>query len=150
MHSFEKTDSVNAEAVYSTIIEMLGSNQLEKMQSALADTTSLNTGKANGINNRLSVYFRERVGHDIHLLECQFHINEIMMNHVIKHVDGKPTAPNRMEADSVYNLIKQCNPTKSTSHNLSSTVWVTPRAMNCLKSSLSWFLDVQGKVTREQ
>ena len=131
MHSFEKTDSANADAVYSTIINMLDSNQLEKMLSVMADTTSLNTGKESGINNRLSVYFKQSVGHDIHLLECQFYINEILLNHVINHVDGKPTAPNRMEADSVYNLNKQCRPTKETSHNLSNTLYVTPRAMNC-------------------
>ena len=122
VHSLEKTDSVNAEAVYSIIIKMLGSNQLEKKQSVRADTTSLNIGKANGINNCLSVYFREKFGHDILLLESQFHINEIMVNHVIKHVDDKPTAPNCVEADSAYNLIKQCIPTRSTSYNLSSTV----------------------------
>ena len=42
----------------------------------MADTTAINTGKKSGVNKRLQDYIMENVGHDIHTLECLFHVNE--------------------------------------------------------------------------
>ena len=114
----------------------------------MADTTSLNPGKERGSNTSLSKYFKQEIGHAIHLLECQFHINEILLNHVIRNVHGKPTAPDRMSSDLAYNPIKQLKPSETTTTiSFSSTVSAASRAANSLKSSLSWILDTdaQGK-----
>ena len=53
----------------------------------MANTTSMNTGKNEGINSRLAEHMDSQ---GIHVLECQFHVNEILLNHFIKHIDGKP------------------------------------------------------------
>ena len=42
-----------------------------------ADTTSLDSGKKSGVSKRLVDLFNENLGHDIHVLECVFHANEI-------------------------------------------------------------------------
>ena len=54
-----------------------------------ADTTSLNSGKKSGVNKRLVDLFNDNVGHDIHALECMFHVNEIYFSHVISTIEGK-------------------------------------------------------------
>ena len=49
-------------------------------------TTAINTGKKSGVNKRLQDYIMENVGHDIHTLECLFHVNEIHFTHVVSLV----------------------------------------------------------------
>ena len=54
----------------------------------MADT-SLNSGKKSVVNKRLVDLFNENVGHDIHVLECMFHVNEIYFSHVTSTIEGK-------------------------------------------------------------
>ena len=81
--SFPKDMAVTAEAVFCTIKEEINSKYLKKVHSIMADTTALNTGKFSGVNQRLTEYFNEDIGHDIHTLECLFHVDEIYLTHVI-------------------------------------------------------------------
>ena len=130
--------------VFSAIVSSIGQTQLKKILSVMSDTTSINTGKDKGINTRLAAYFKQEVGHGIHVLECQFHINELLFNHVVKFVEGKPTAPDRMEQDSLYNMIKLFRPGDLTDMVHCGGISTTTRAVQCLKSALAWFSEVEG------
>ena len=137
LRTFEKSASVTAEAVYTTIIDSLGSEQLKSLRSVMADTTSMNTGKKKGINSRLVQHMNKQA---IHILECQFHVNEILLNHVIKHIDGKLVAPDRMHPDSVYNKIKLLPQQASiTETDLVRNIDVPMRSLRYLRSILEWF-----------
>ena len=144
LRSFEESESVTADVVFSAIINCFDVTHLKKVFSVMSDTTSLNTGKDKGINNRLTAYFKQEVGHGIHILECQFHINELLFNHVVKSVEGKPAAPDRMGQDSVYNMIKLFKPGRLTDVVNCSDLSTTLRAVQCLKSALTWYAEIEG------
>ena len=130
LRTFEKNASVTAETVYSTLIESLGSTQLKKMRSVIVDTSRMNTGKKKSINSRLAKYMDALDSQEIHVLECQLniHVNEILLNHVIKLIDGKSVAPDRMHPDSLYNKIKLLRNRALTSRTLGSYYGVISRS----------------------
>ena len=116
----------------------------------MADTTSINTGNKNGISNRLAIHLNEITGADIYILECQFHINEILMKNVVKYVDGKPVAPDRMQQDSVYNRISKIRP--QTVENVPCSqlrgINVTARTIGFAKSVVEWYSGVGGRLRK--
>jgi len=130
--------------VFSTVLSNVDEALLKKIYSVMADTTSMNTGKDRGINSRLAVYFDQKIGHGLHILECQFHVNEILLAHVVKYLEGKPTAPDRMEQDSVYNMIKSLKPGQASDLVHCNDLVTTSRAVMILKSALEWFSEVEG------
>ena len=72
----------------------------------MADTTSLYSGKKTVENKRLVYFLNENVGHDIHELECMFHVNEIYFSHVISTIEGKTKGPGAMQDGALLNCIK--------------------------------------------
>ena len=88
LRSIPKTISVTAEVIFNTITEQISNETFQNVHSVVTDTTALNTGKNFGINIRLEKYFITNIGHDIHTLECMFHLNEIYLTHVISMVEG--------------------------------------------------------------
>ena len=94
-------------AVDVMVTELFGEALLEKTWSVMADTTSLNTGNRSGINTRLQRHIQSNFGYGIHVLECLFHTTEILLSRVIKHVEGPYFSPDKMQADSAYNMIKK-------------------------------------------
>ena len=95
--------SVNSETVFHTIIVEVCGGMLGKIYSGMSDTCRMNTGKKTGINKRLRDYLDDNFEHDIHSLECMFHINEIYLSHVIDEVEGKSKGPNALEEGALSN-----------------------------------------------
>ena len=139
--SFPKPISVTAEVIFDTITEEISSKCLQNVYSIMADTTALNTGKKSGVNTRLEGYFNNTVGHDIHSLECLFHVNEIYLTHVISMVKGKKKGPDMMEGGALLNNISAIH--KPTIENLvpreQLNIPVTNIAAIHLKAKLEWF-----------
>ena len=63
-------------------------------------------GEKTGINKRLRDYLDDNFEHDIHSLQCMFHINEIYLSHVIDEVEGKSKGPNALKEGALLNKIK--------------------------------------------
>ena len=55
------------------------------------------------------IFFNENVGHDIHVLECMFHVNEIYFSHVILHIEERTKGPAAMQDGALRNCIKSIN-----------------------------------------
>ena len=98
--SFPNSISVTAKVIFDTITEEISIQCLQNVYSIMADTTAANTGKKSGVNTRLVQYFKETIGHDVHTLECLFHVNEIYLTHVISMVDVRKKGPGMMEDGS--------------------------------------------------
>ena len=94
---------VHSEAVFHTIIVEVCGGMLGKVYSVMSDTCRMNTGKKTGINKRLRDYLDGDFEHDIHFLECMFHINGIYLSHVIDEVEGKSEGPNALEEGALLN-----------------------------------------------
>ena len=47
------------------------------------------------------------VGHDIHTLECLFHVNEIYFGHVVAYVEGMKKGPRAMQAGAVLKFFSK-------------------------------------------
>ena len=120
--SIPKTISVTAGVIFNTITEEISNQCLQNVSSVMADTTALNTGKKSGVNTRLAEYFNT-IGHDIHTLECLFHVNEIYLTHVISMVEGKKKVAGLMEDGALLNNISAI--LKPTAENL-----VPPNQLN--------------------
>ena len=73
--SFPCGTSVTSEVLFNTITTEACEKLLAKVYSVMADTTAINTGKKSGVNKCLQDFIMENVGHDIHTLECLFHVN---------------------------------------------------------------------------
>ena len=98
--------SVNNEAVFHTIIDEVCGRMLGKIYSVMSDTCRMNTGKRTEINKRLRDYLDDNFEHDIHSLECMFHINQIYLSHVIDEVESKSNGPNASGEGALLNKIK--------------------------------------------
>ena len=101
--SYLSKTSVNSEAVFHIIIAELYGGMLGKIYSVTNDTCRMNTGKKTGINKRLRDYLDNIFEHDIHSLECMFHINEIYLSHVIDEDESKSKGPNALEEAALLN-----------------------------------------------
>ena len=109
-------------------------NQEHLVYPVTADTTSISSGNDTGIDTRQAAYFHQAVGYHIHVFECQFQENEILLSHEIKYIEGKPTAPNGISPESVYIFIKLFKPNKvgKMDGELHPNLPVTRRAVNSL------------------
>ena len=86
----------------------------------------------------------ENVGHDIHTLECLFHINEIYFTHVVSLVEGRKKGPGMMQEEALFNKIKSIPKPEPTTENVRenlSTVSITGIALLHLKSKVKWFAE---------
>ena len=101
--SYTSKTSVNSETVFHTIIVEVCGGMLGKIYSGMSDTCRMNTGKKTGINKRLRDYLDDNFKHDLHFLECMFHINEIYLSHVIDEVEDKSKGPNALEENALLN-----------------------------------------------
>ena len=54
---------------------------LQKVRVIVADTTNLNTGCIKGVFINLKKFFKEEFQTDIHTVECQIHITELLFRH---------------------------------------------------------------------
>ena len=73
----------------------------------MADTTSLNSGKKSGVNERIVDLFNENVGYDIlHVLECMVYVNEIYFSHVISTIEENTKGSEAMQDGALLNCIK--------------------------------------------
>ncbi|CAK8684380.1 unnamed protein product [Clavelina lepadiformis] len=104
--TFPKGTSVTGEILFSTIIDEVCGDTLNKVYSVMADTTAVNTGRVSGVNKRLADYFSLTIGHGIHTLECLFHVNEIYLSHVIRFIEGGKKGPRALEDGALLNIIK--------------------------------------------
>ena len=104
--SYLPETSVNSEAVFHTIVNETCGGILSKIYSVMSDTCRVNAGQKTGINKRLQDYIAENFKHDIHSLECMFHINEIYLSHVIDGVEGIIKGPNTLVEGALLNKIK--------------------------------------------
>ena len=103
--SFKESKSVTADEVFSTAVNSINQEPLKKVHSVMADT-SINTGDDKRIHSGLAGHFNQVSGHQIHVPECQFYVNEILLSHAIKYTEVKPTAPDRMSPELVYYFVK--------------------------------------------
>ena len=101
--SYLSKTSVNSEAVFHAIIVEVCGGMLGETYSVMSDTCRMNTGKKTGINKRLRDYLDDNFEHDIHSLECMFHINEIHLSQVIDAVEGKSKGPNALKKCALLN-----------------------------------------------
>ena len=141
--SFPNSISVTAKVIFDTITEEISIQCLQNVYSIMADTTAVNTGKKSGVNTRLVQYFKETIGHDVHTLECLFHVNEIYLTHVISMVDGRKKGPGMMEDGSLLNNISaiQKPDIQDLVPRTQLNVQVTNIAAVHLKAKLEWFSD---------
>ena len=109
MKSFPAGVSVIAQTVFNAIVNEVCGPYINNVFSIMADTTSLNCGKKSGVNKRLVDLFNKNVGHDIHVLECMFHVNEIYFSHVISTIEGTTKGPGAMQDGALLNSIKSIN-----------------------------------------
>ena len=110
----------------------------------MADTTAINTGKKPGVNKRLQVCIMKNVGHDIHTLECLFHVNEIYFTHVVSLVERRKKNLGMMQEGVLFNKIKnipKSEPTTDIVRENLSKVSITGIALLHLKSEVEWFAE---------
>lgn len=126
------------------IDETFEEEEQRKMESVLSDTTGSCTGPVRGCNSRLQRYLKRKFNKDIHAFECQFHINEILLKHVIDYVEGETTGPGRRAASTAYNLIPDIG--KPVAANLMSEgqvsnlqLPVTRKALLAIQSKIIWY-----------
>ena len=93
----------------------------------MSDTTAVNTGPRKGINTRLQAYFNKQIGRDIHSFECLLHVNELYLSHFLKFFEGDSKTPNKMEKDSLYNVIEQLEPMELTSDTIKPQKVITKK-----------------------
>ena len=104
--SFPSGTSVTSEVLFNTISTEACEKLLAKVYAVMADTTAINTGKRSGVNKRLQDYIMENVEHDIHTLECLFHVNEIYFPHVVSLVEGRKKGPGMMQEGALFKRSK--------------------------------------------
>ena len=153
VRSFETKESVTGLAIFNVLtIEVLDASRLVKTLSVVADTTSVNTGSEQGVNTRLQTFFSNQFGINIHVLECLFHINELLLTHVLDHVEGKTTGPGRRPPGSAYNLIPSIE--KSHPSNMKPQVAISQlglsistKAKLSIRTKIYWY--TEKKESRE-
>lgn len=111
MKSFNDDDTISGECLFNAMVkELFNDSLLSKVICSMSDTTAVNTGARKGINARLRTYFKKSLGKDLHTFECLLHVNELYLTHFIKFYEGDTKAPNKMQEDSIYNLIQDLKP----------------------------------------
>ena len=113
----------------------------------MADTTSFNSGKKSGVNKGLVDLLNENVGHDIHVLECMLHVNEIYFSHVISTIEGKTKVQEQCTTVPCLTALKALtNPTLTTFFLVKSIpVPITNIASLQLKATVEWFSEQKAK-----
>ena len=139
--------SVTCEVIFEAIVDETCTSHLNKVYSVMADSTSLNSGEKSGINKRLVDYFHSSVGHDIHTLECMFHVNEIYFSHMLSAIEGKTKGPGAMQEGALLNKIKSIHKPRIADivprHVLS--IPVTAMAQVHIKAKAEWFSEQKSK-----
>lgn len=141
--TFRVKESCNAPACCEIIIGSLP--QIHNLLSVIADTTSLNTGQKGGIFRRLEIYFKRTLGQDILVLECLFHINELLLGKVIGHYDGDTTSPNSLDENAVFNSIRNIDKSDLTPQKLilhaNCDIKPKEKARQFLSDLLDWLVE---------
>ena len=139
--------SVTSEVIFKAIVDETCTSHLNKVYSVMADTTSLNSGEKSGINKRLVDYFQSSVGHDVHTLECMFHVNEIYFSHVLSAIEGKTKGPGAVQEGALLNKIKSIHKLRIADivprHVLN--IPVTAMAQVHIKAKAEWFSEQKSK-----
>ena len=122
LKTFKSDESITGECLFDTMVEELFDNSfLRKVICSMSDTTAVNTGVKKGINTRLRCFFKKHIGRDLHTFECLLHVNELYLTHFIKFYESDTKAPNKMQHDSIYNLIEELEPLDLTEEKMHHT-----------------------------
>ena len=145
--SFPAGVSVIAQTVFKAIVNEVCGPCINNVFSIMADITSLNNGKKCGVNKRLVDLFNENVGHDIHVLECMLHVNQIYFSHVILTIEGKTKVKEQCTTVPCLTALKALtNPTLTTFFLVKSIpVPITNIASLQLKANVEWFSEQKAK-----
>ena len=145
--SFPAGVSVTTQTVFNVSVNEVCGPCINNVFSIMADTTSLDSGKKFGVNKRLVDFFNENVGHDIHVLECMFHVNEIYFSHVISTIEGKTKGPGAMQDGALLNCIKSIH--KPGINNILPRQSIPVPNINTaslqLKAKVEWFSEQKAK-----
>ena len=105
LKTFRKTERVTGENCFNSIKQLVEEEIYQNIICLMSDTTALNTGSKQGICTRLSNDINKNFGHDVMVLECLYHTNELYLKEVIKAFDGDTASPETLEEGAVFNLI---------------------------------------------
>ena len=92
------------------------------------------------MNKRLEEYFVSGIGHDVHTLECLFHVNEIYFTHAKIFLEGKVKGPNAYEDGALMqriNKMPKCEP-ENLKIRQACEVSITAIAANHIKAKILW------------
>jgi len=149
--TFEEGASVTSEAIFSTATEQCG-HVLGKVYSVMSDTTALNTGKKTGVNKRLVDFCKQTYGHEVHTLECLFHVNEIYLTHVISKVEGKKKGPGAMQEGALmkyFSEIRKPDLARAVART-ELNIPVSKMAVLHLQSKMEWFSSRKETGSKDQ
>ena len=80
--------------------EQLGAEFMKKTWLIQSDTTALNTSCIQGINVKLQAHVQQNFQHEVHAVQCEFHINELFLGKVIIKIEGKSQGPGAFSIES--------------------------------------------------
>ena len=130
--TFAKESSDTAETICVTFTGQLSGTYKNSIVSVMADTAAVHTAKKSGVN-AVNDFFQKTIGHDIHILECLFYVNEINLSHIITTF---------CEDDALKNLLHSIGKPKRndvlTREKLDVAVTRMAVLYNCIKSK-EWF-----------
>ena len=108
----------------------------------MVDYCRHDNGRRSGINARLQNYIHSIFGHDVHVLECLFHITEILLSRVIKNIEGSSFSRDTMQPDFVYNMIKNIGkPDMSNFDPRKHNISITGTAKLHMKNLILWSVE---------
>ena len=107
LKTFRKNERVTGENCFNAIKQLVEEDIYRNIICLMSDTTALNTGNKQGICTRISNDINRNYGHDVMVLECLYHTNELYLKEVIKAFDGDTASPETLEDGAVFNLIHQ-------------------------------------------
>ena len=93
----------------------------------------------------MAAYIARKFKLNVHFLECQLHISEILFSHVLNHVEGKTTGPGRRAAGTAYNIIPKIpKPTEASlilQSAVSEAISLTDVAKQTVTAKLQFYSD---------
>ena len=118
LKTFRIREKCSAEACANFLIKSVP--EPVNLLSLMADTCSLNTGEKNRIFRQIEAHYKRNIGEDILALECQFHVNELLLKNVMRYYDGPTTSPTALQKSSVHGFIKNISSSQLKKNNLMS------------------------------
>ena len=99
------SSSGSAVDICSSILSYFHENgyDLRKIKVIGADGTSVNTGHIGGVNTLIE----KHLGHSLQWQICLLHFNELLLRHLITHLDGSTTGPASFSGP-IGNKVKTC------------------------------------------